>query len=125
MHYQAEPHAEAKLIRCTAGAIHDVIIDLRPGSATYTRWDAVELTAANRRLLFVPQGFAHGFLTLADDTEVFYQISAAYRPEAARGVRWNDPVFGIDWPGSPVVISRRDASYPDYAAVKADPALPR
>lgn len=125
MHYQAAPWAEAKLVRCTAGAIHDVIIDLRPGSATYTRWQAVELTAANRRMLFVPEGFAHGFLTLTDETEVFYQISAAYRPEAARGVRWNDPAFGIRWPGPVLVISDRDASYPDYAPAGADTASPR
>ena len=114
MHYQAAPHEEAKLVRCTAGAIYDVIIDLRPGSATYTRWEAVELTAANRRVLYVPEGFAHGFLTLADGTEVCYQISAAYTPEASRGVRWDDPAFGIRWPGPVSVIADRDASYPDF-----------
>lgn len=115
MHYQVAPHAEAKLVRCIRGAIYDVIIDLRPDSPTYMQWLGVELTADNRRLLFVPEGFAHGFQTLADDTEVFYQVSAFYHPEAERGVRWNDPLFGIVWPEvEQRLISPKDQSWPDY-----------
>lgn len=120
LHYQAAPHEEAKLVRCTTGALYDVIIDLRPGSATFTRWQAVELSAGNRRMLYVPEGFAHGFLTLTDETEIFYQISAAHRPEFGRGVRWNDPAFGIVWPEPVVVISERDASFPDFEPARAD-----
>jgi dTDP-4-dehydrorhamnose 3,5-epimerase len=115
MHYQAAPHAEAKLVRCTRGAIHDVIIDLRPESPTYKSWFAADLTATNGRALFVPEGFAHGFLTLADDTEVQYQISVEYAAGAARGVRWDDPAFGIRWPEPVRVISDRDRSYADLA----------
>jgi dTDP-4-dehydrorhamnose 3,5-epimerase len=114
MHYQAPPHAEAKLVRCTAGALFDAIIDLRPDSPAYTRWFGLILSAANRRMLYVPEGFAHGFQTLEDDTEVFYQISAFYAPEAGRGVRWNDPAFGIAWPPGERIILERDASYPDF-----------
>jgi dTDP-4-dehydrorhamnose 3,5-epimerase len=114
MHYQAGPYAEAKLVRCTKGAIHDVAVDMRPQSATFMRWVGTELTAANRRALYIPEGCAHGFLTLEDDTEVFYQISECYHQEAARGVRWNDPAFGIDWPGIIEVISDRDRTYPDF-----------
>jgi dTDP-4-dehydrorhamnose 3,5-epimerase len=114
LHYQAPPHEEAKLVRCTAGAIFDVAVDLRPGSATFRDWFGVELSAENRLALYVPEGCAHGFLTLADDSEVHYQISQAYAPEAARGVRWNDPVFAIRWPGEAVVINERDGSYPDF-----------
>ncbi|HEX8243788.1 MAG TPA: dTDP-4-dehydrorhamnose 3,5-epimerase, partial [Longimicrobium sp.] len=100
MHFQAEPHAEAKLVRCTAGAVYDVIVDLRPESPTRLRWIGVELSAANRRALYVPEGCAHGFQTLADASEVFYQISVPYAAESARGVRWNDPAFGITWPAA-------------------------
>jgi dTDP-4-dehydrorhamnose 3,5-epimerase len=125
MHYQMAPHEEGKLVRCIAGAIHDVIIDLRPSSATFARWEAVELTAANRRMLYVPEGFAHGFLTLAKDTEVFYQMSEAYHPESAGGVRWDDPAFAIIWPEPVLVISDRDASYPDYEPVGVDIVSPR
>lgn len=114
MHYQVAPHAEAKLVRCTMGAIYDVIIDLRPGSPTFAQWVAVELTAQNRRMVYVPEGLAHGFQTLEDNTEVFYQMSEFYHPECARGVRWNDPAFGIKWPLTPVIISARDQSYPDF-----------
>jgi dTDP-4-dehydrorhamnose 3,5-epimerase len=114
MHYQVGEHAEVKLVRCTAGSIHDVIIDLRPGSSTYLQHVAVTLSAGERNLLYVPAGFAHGFLTLEDETEVCYQISEFYAPEAARGARWDDPAFGIDWPHPPAVISERDRSYPDY-----------
>lgn len=112
MHYQAEPYGESKLVRCTRGAIYDVALDLRPDSETYRRWCAVELTADNRRTLHIPDGVAHGFQTLADSSEVFYQISRPYEPRAARGVRWDDPAFGINWPEAPQVISERDRSYP-------------
>ena len=114
MHYQIAPAAEAKLVRCTRGAIHDVIIDLRTDSPTFLQHVSVKLTAAAYTMLYVPEGFAHGFLTLADDTEVFYQMSEFYTPECARGVRWNDPQFSIQWPGSVRSISQRDASYPDF-----------
>jgi dTDP-4-dehydrorhamnose 3,5-epimerase len=112
LHYQAEPHAEDKLVRCTAGSIYDVIVDLRPDSATARRWFGVELSAANHRSLFVPKGLAHGFMTLRDDTEVLYMISAPYAPGFERGVRWNDPAIGIAWPAQPSVVSARDAAYP-------------
>jgi dTDP-4-dehydrorhamnose 3,5-epimerase len=117
MHYQAEPHGEAKLVRCTRGAIFDVIVDLRPWSATTCRWFGIELRAGDAASLFVPAGFAHGFQTLGDDTEVHYQMSHRYVPEAARGVRWDDPAFGIEWPEPPAsgrVISDRDRSYADF-----------
>jgi dTDP-4-dehydrorhamnose 3,5-epimerase len=114
MHYQDQPYPEAKLVRCCSGAIYDVMVDLRPTSTTYCRWHAVELTAENRKMLYVPEGLAHGFQTLADNTEVFYQISELYRPECARGVRWNDPLFGIKWPIQDMVISPRDRTFPDY-----------
>lgn len=114
MHYQSAPSAEAKLVRCTAGAIYDVALDLRPDSPTFKQWRGVELTADNRHALYIPPGFAHGFLTLRDDTEVLYQMSEFFAPECARGVRWNDPAFGIQWPGEVVVISERDRSYPDF-----------
>jgi dTDP-4-dehydrorhamnose 3,5-epimerase len=114
MHYQEQPHAEAKLVRCCSGAAYDVIVDLRPPSPTYCQWFAVELTSANRKMLYVPEGFAHGFQTLADDTEILYQISEIHWPECARGVRWNDPRFGIEWPILDVVISQRDRNFPDY-----------
>jgi dTDP-4-dehydrorhamnose 3,5-epimerase len=114
MHYQAEPHAEVKLIRCFAGAIYDVILDLRPASPSYCKWFGVELTASNGKMLYVPEGFAHGFETLADDTQVFYQMSVPYRPELARGVRWNDPLFDIQWPHRDAILSERDRSFPDY-----------
>jgi dTDP-4-dehydrorhamnose 3,5-epimerase len=118
MHYQAEPWAECKLVRCTRGAIYDVIVDLRPDSPTYTRWFGIELAESNDLLLYIPEGFAHGFQTLADASEVSYQISQIYLPEAARGVRWDDPIFGIEWPDSEVerVISARDRAYPDFEA---------
>jgi dTDP-4-dehydrorhamnose 3,5-epimerase len=114
MHFQVEPHAETKLVRCTAGAIYDVIIDLRPDSPTYCQWYAAELSAANRHMLYIPVGFAHGFITLVDASEVFYQISANYAPAFARGVRWDDPTFGIRWPMPPRVIAERDRTYPDW-----------
>lgn len=114
MHWQAAPHGETKLVRCTAGAIYDVAVDLRSDSPTYLRWTAAELTAENRRALVLPEGFAHGFLTLADDTEVFYQMSVPFAPEAARGARYDDPAFGIDWPEPVRLIKDRDAAYPDF-----------
>jgi dTDP-4-dehydrorhamnose 3,5-epimerase len=114
MHYQAAPHAEAKLVRCTRGAIYDVVVDLRPGSPTYRNWIAAELSATNRRMLYIPEGCGHGFLTLEDETEVFYQMSEFYHAESARGVRWNDPAFRIDWPERIEVISERDGAYPDF-----------
>ena len=116
MHYQAAPHEEAKLVRCTMGAIYDVVIDLRPNSPTFKQHIAVVLTAENRKMLYVPEGFAHGFQTLEDNTEVFYQISEYYAPEYARGVRWNDPAFGIRWPIDELVILERDRNYPDFIA---------
>ena len=116
MHYQAKPHEETKVVRCTRGAIYDVIVDLRPESSTFRKWIAVELSADNRRMLYVPPGFAHGFQSLADDTEVFYQISTFYHPESARGARWDDPAFGIEWPVTERVISDKDRQYPDFAA---------
>jgi len=114
MHYQVAPQAEAKLVRCTAGAIHDVVVDLRRESSTFCGWFAAELSADNHKMLYIPEGFAHGFLTLTDNTEVFYQISEYYVPESARGVRWDDPAFAISWPAYPIVISQRDSSYPDF-----------
>jgi dTDP-4-dehydrorhamnose 3,5-epimerase len=114
MHYQAAPHAEAKLVRCTMGVLYDVVLDLRQDSPTFRQWAAVELTAQNRRAVYVPAGCAHGFLTLQDQTEALYQMSAPFHPESARGVRWNDPAFGITWPLAIDVISCRDASWPDY-----------
>lgn len=115
MHWQAAPHEEAKLIRVTSGAVYDVIADVRPASPTYRQWFAVELDAASRRMLFVPHGFAHGYLTLEDNTELFYQMSEFHAPECARGFRWNDPAFRIEWPDNAHVISTRDRTYPDFA----------
>jgi dTDP-4-dehydrorhamnose 3,5-epimerase len=135
MHYQVAPSEEAKLVRCVRGSIYDVIIDIRPESATYRQWMAVELsspdshlpssisvssvdrsplTAHSYTMLYIPEGFAHGFLTLEDNTEVFYQMSEFFAPECARGFRWNDPAFGIQWPEDIQVISERDKNYPDF-----------
>ena len=116
MHYQDEPHGEAKLVRCTQGAIYDVAVDLRPQSPTFQQWVAAVLSAENRHMLFIPEGCAHGFLTLADNTEVFYQMSEFYYPESARGVRFDDPAFQISWPEKIEVISERDRTYPDFKA---------
>ena len=115
MHYQAAPHGQVKLVRCTAGAIFDVIIDLRRHSPTFKQWTSVELTAANHLMLYVPVDFAHGFQTLEDNTEVTYQVSSPYHPESSIGVRWNDPAFGIPWPAGERVIIARDRLYPDFA----------
>ena len=114
MHYQKPPHTEAKLVRCTRGAIHDVIIDLRRASTTYLRHFAVRLDEENRTLLYVPEGFAHGYLTLADGTEVAYQMSVAYSAAHGTGVRYDDPAFGIAWPEPVRVILERDRTYPDF-----------
>ncbi len=114
MHFQAAPHGETKLVRCSKGAIYDVALDLRHDSKSYRRWVGVTLTAEKRNALYIPKGCAHGFLTLADDSEVLYQISDFYHADSARGVRWNDPAFGIAWPGEVEVISARDANYPDF-----------
>jgi dTDP-4-dehydrorhamnose 3,5-epimerase len=115
MHFQAEPNAQAKLVRCTRGAIFDALIDLRPESPTYKQWFAHELTADNRLMLYIPEGFAHGFQTLADESEVYYQMSARYTRASERGVRWNDPVFGIEWPETEnIIINERDRTYPDF-----------
>lgn len=112
LHYQIKPHEEVKLVRCTRGAVLDVIVDVRESSATRYRWFATELTADNRRGLYVPAGFAHGFQTLTDDSEVLYQMSEFYHPESARGLRWDDPVLGISWPLGNPLLSPRDQSYP-------------
>jgi dTDP-4-dehydrorhamnose 3,5-epimerase len=115
MHFQAAPHEEAKLVRCTAGAIFDVIVDLRPDSVTYAEWLGVKLEAERGNALYVPKGFAHGFQTLIDETDVLYMISDPYVPEAASGVRWDDPALGIEWPQAEIrTISERDLAWPDY-----------
>ncbi len=114
LHWQADPHPEVKLVRCTAGAAFDVIVDLRPGSPTYRQWVAVELSADNRKAVYIPAGFAHGFQTLADGTELFYQMSEFYYPELARGARWDDPALGIEWPAcGHRVVAPRDLAFPD------------
>jgi dTDP-4-dehydrorhamnose 3,5-epimerase len=118
MHWQADPHGEAKLVRVTAGAIWDVIVDLRPGSATYGEWFGVELSADDHRALYVPRDFAHGFQTLVDNVEVFYQMSTEYVPEAQRGARWDDPALGIAWPITSPILHQRDAAYPDLALTR-------
>ena len=120
MHYQDAPKAEAKLVRCTTGSIYDVVIDLRPQLPTFGRWIAVALAAKERNMIYVPEGCAHGFLTLEDNTEVFYQMSEFYSPESARGLRWNDPAFQIVWPAKIEVISDRDRTYPDFEPVKCN-----
>lgn len=114
MHYQAEPHGEVKLVRCSRGRIHDVIVDLRSDSPAYCRWFGVELSEGSCRALYIPRGVAHGFITLEDNAEVTYAISTAFRAESARGVRWNDPAFAIEWPTAPAVMSARDAGYENF-----------
>ncbi len=114
LHYQDAPHEEHKLVRCTRGAIWDVVVDLRPDSDTFKGWSAAVLSAENRLALYVPKGLAHGFLTLEAESEVFYQMSEFFHPESARGLRWDDPAFGIDWPRSPAVISDKDLSHPPF-----------
>ena len=114
MHFNITAFAESKFLRCVRGAIYDVIVDLRRASPTYGKWIGIELSAENGRALFVPEGFAHGFLTLRDGTDVYYHMGAAFQPHAARGFRWNDPEFQIEWPSQPTVMSERDATYLDF-----------
>ncbi len=114
LHFQTSPFEETRLVRCTMGAVYDVILDLRPGSSTFKHWLAIELSGENRRMVYIPGGFAHGFLTLADSSEVFYQMSEYYHPEAAQGVRWDDLAFGIQWPIPISLISDKDLSYKDF-----------
>jgi dTDP-4-dehydrorhamnose 3,5-epimerase len=114
LHYQTTPHEEAKLVRCTAGAIFDVVVDLRPMSPAFCRWFGLTLSADNRLALYIPEGCAHGFLTLADGAEVLYQMSEFHVPAVARGARWDDPAFGIDWPADVLVMNERDRQYPDF-----------
>jgi len=116
MHFQSEPFGEVKIVRCTGGAMLDVIVDLRKSSPTYRQWTSVELTASNHRALYIPKGLAHGFITLTDDVEVYYHVSAPFSPAHATGVRWNDPAFTITWPFEPTVISEKDRAWPDFAA---------
>ncbi|RUT33267.1 dTDP-4-dehydrorhamnose 3,5-epimerase [Paenibacillus zeisoli] len=112
MHYQIAPYEEVKLVRCTRGSIFDVIIDMRPNSRTYLKWISIELTANNRKMLYIPAGFAHGFQTLEDNTEVSYQMNEFYHPECARGIRWDDPLFNIDWPiTDQIIMSEKDRAY--------------
>lgn len=114
MHFQLPPHEEVKLVRCTKGEIYDVTVDLRPESATYCEWQAVVLNEKNRRALYIPEGFAHGFMTLADDTEVFYQMSSKFVPSSASGIRWDDSAIEIHWPEQPLCISEKDLKYPGF-----------
>ena len=124
MHFQVSPHEETKLIRCTRGAIYDVLIDLRRTSPTYKQWAAFELTDRNYRMLYVPRGFANGFQTLTDDVELVYHVSEFYSPQSERGVRWNDPQFGIKWPDVPTrIISEKDRNWPDYTPGDAEPGI--
>ncbi len=120
MHYQIAPHAEIKLVRCTQGAIYDVIVDLRSHSPSFKQWIALELTQENHQMLYIPEGFAHGFQTLTEQSEVFYQMSSDYHPESARGLRWNDPAVGIVWPLSDPLLSERDRAIADWS----EPAHP-
>ena len=115
MHYQVSPYEETKLVRCTRGALYDVIIDLRPDSPTYKQWLGVELTAENYKTLYVPKGFAHGFITLVDNTEAYYQVSQFYTPGAEQGIRYDDPAFGIEWPVEVQVISDKDKNWNNYS----------
>jgi dTDP-4-dehydrorhamnose 3,5-epimerase len=117
MHYQREPHSEAKLVRCAKGAIWDVIIDIRPGSPTYRRWQSFELSSANKYQLYIPKGFAHGFQTLSDDVEVNYLISAPYSPEHSMGIRYDDPSFEVHWPLAVAEISLKDLHWPDFTDI--------
>jgi len=119
MHFQAPPFEEDKLVRCTRGSIYDVIVDLRRNSKTFGRHTGVTLSAENRSMLHIPKGFAHGFLTLENDSEVYYQMSEFYAPKYARGYRWNDPAFGIEWPAEIRIISEKDRSYPDFDLAKS------
>jgi dTDP-4-dehydrorhamnose 3,5-epimerase len=120
LHYQIASHAEVKLVRCIRGAVYDVVVDMRPHSPTYLHWHGIELSSANRRMLYVAEGLAHGFMTLEDDSEVTYPVSQFYRPEAERGIRWNDPLFAIEWPTtSSLHISPKDLAWPDFVPEQA------
>jgi dTDP-4-dehydrorhamnose 3,5-epimerase len=114
MHYQLPPKAEDKIVRCIKGSLFDAIIDIRPDSETFGKWFGIELSAENRKMLFVPKGFAHGFITLEDNTEAFYLVTEFYGPDYERGIRWNDPKFNIDWPIDPIIISDKDQNHPDF-----------
>ena len=114
LHYQLPPSSEVKIVRCIKGALYDVILDLRPESSTYGEWFGAELSASNRQMMYVPKGFAHGFITLEDDTEAFYFVSDLYNPKLERGVRYNDPKFDIKWPIEPIEISEKDKNWPDF-----------
>jgi dTDP-4-dehydrorhamnose 3,5-epimerase len=118
LHYQADPHGECKLVRCTAGGVYDVLVDIRPDSPGHLRWEAFELSSENRRALYIPRGVAHGFQTLVDGSELLYMMDRGFEPSAARGVRWDDPAFGIDWPEPPGarIMSERDRTFPDYGS---------
>jgi dTDP-4-dehydrorhamnose 3,5-epimerase len=119
MHFQRDPHAEGKIVRCTRGALFDVVIDLRPGSETFCQWFGTELNADNRSALLIPPGFAHGFQTLSDATEVHYLMSAAYSPESASGVRYDDPAFAVEWPIAVSSISEKDRQWPDFTGTRS------
>ena len=114
MHYQKSPHNEAKLVRCSRGLIYDVIVDLRPHSSTFKKWTSIELSVKNKKMVYIPEGFAHGFQTLDDNTEVIYQMSQFYSPDHSEGFRWNDPSFKIEWPSEPKAISSKDLDFPDF-----------
>ncbi len=113
MHYQVAPYDEAKLIRCTKGSVYDVIVDIRRDSTTYLDWISIGLNEINHKMIYVPEGFAHGFQTLEDDVELFYQMNEFYNAQSASGVRWNDPILKIEWPSTEPLVSEKDASYPD------------
>lgn len=117
MHYQAAPHEEVKLVRCTRGAAFDVLLDLRPDSPTWKQWCGIELSAQNHQAVYIPAGCAHGFLTMSDETELFYQINTGYHAASARGVRFDDVAFGIEWPHPPLVVAPKDQGYPDYVSI--------
>ena len=114
LHFQKAPHAEVKIVRCTKGTIYDVIVDLRPGSATFKKWFGVELSENNHKMIYAPEGFAQGYITLADESEMYYLTTNFYQPDSASGVRYNDPAFEIDWPIEPQVISDQDMNWPDF-----------
>ncbi len=117
IHFQKEPHQEAKLVKCIHGAIFDVIVDIRPSSATFGQWFGIELSAKNRKMLYVPEGFGHAYLTLQDDAEVYYSVTQFYHPEAEGGIKWNDPDIGIEWPIEPTVISDKDQALPNLSSI--------
>lgn len=118
LHYQLAPDAEVKLVRCVRGSLFDVVVDLRPDSPTFRRWFGAELSAANRAMMYVPEGFAHGFVTLEDDVEALYLVSQYYSPGRERGLRWNDPAVGVAWPLAPLVISDKDRNHPDFTGLQ-------